>query len=1007
MKHTKKLLSAILSATTLLSTLAPITVNAIDNSYESLDDNQSIKTNQIFSMYEDEKGIHFIGPTGNDVISDEDVSVSEEMSDTYLSNNKEQGKVLSNGAANGQASESLPASIDNSQSEFFPEIGNQGSLGSCTFWAQIYYQFTYTMNKEMNCTTTPENTFSPQWAYNIVAGTNEMIGPYYSAYEFMRRQGNVFLSQVPYDLDVSSFSPTEDIWKTSIRYRLKGYENLKDIGLEDSQITSVNDTDLTEIKTALNNGDVLAFSTHINSWNTIKIKKADSLTENNKYVGEYTVKSQTGTKGGHRMTIVGYNDNIWTDVNDNNVVDSGEMGALKIANSWGSGYGNNGFVWVAYDAINKTSCVAEVEEDSTREEIFREVSRIEVLPYNTDANLYLKYTLNTSDRTQVLVSVTAEKDGTEYTAQAISNEYSGDKCAYDGTTNASDATMIFLLSNVVEGITSETFDEYNWSVTFNDTSQDGNIFTVKNAEIVDESTNMFYKPANAYPLTLDGNEKTLEFSYTSLNNAVIYYRGYDNPVINYQNADGTWISTNGIAMEENIERRGYVYKYVIELGNRNEVMLYFVGENGNVDNNNGKYYTANKGLNYYVTENVAEPIVAEITNKFNDITDVDYCSMFEANASGGYAPYQYQFICENLETGEVSTTEYSDRPSYTSYFRKEGQYRVSVNVMDHSDEVVQATSIITVKEIPFEISELSIAPNTHIMVGDELQLNAVTNYEHIMPGSSNYTEYNITIERDGEKCYTATVKPTTTNISFMTSTIVSSWTPSEAGNYSLTISATERKNQYAEKTVNFSVYEYNGTIMGDANNDKKISVADAMLILKYNIKLVEEKDVWMVLADCDKNDKVDIKDAICVLRRVVGSGNCASAGEVNYREPVTEPPTEVSTTTPTEAPTEAPTVAEENIVTFTNSLNWSGTIYCYYWSDSNTTMISWPGKAMTKAGTNTYGQTLYTFNVPDDATYVIFTNGSVQTVDIPYSGGEIKYYPTTTDSKGHYNVETW
>ncbi|MEE1155293.1 MAG: starch-binding protein, partial [Acutalibacteraceae bacterium] len=86
-------------------------------------------------------------------------------------------------------------------------------------------------------------------------------------------------------------------------------------------------------------------------------------------------------------------------------------------------------------------------------------------------------------------------------------------------------------------------------------------------------------------------------------------------------------------------------------------------------------------------------------------------------------------------------------------------------------------------------------------------------------------------------------------------------------------------------------------------------------------------------------------------------------------------------------------------------LNWSGTIYCYYWSDTNKSMTTWPGKPMTKSGVNTSGQATYTFDVPKDATYVIFTNGSIQTVDIPYSGGNIKYSPTTTDSKGHYNVK--
>ena len=63
---------------------------------------------------------------------------------------------------------------------------------------------------------------------------------------------------------------------------------------------------------------------------------------------------------------------------------------------------------------------------------------------------------------------------------------------------------------------------------------------------------------------------------------------------------------------------------------------------------------------------------------------------------------------------------------------------------------------------------------------------------------------------------------------------------------------------------------------------------------------------------------------------------------------------------------------------------------------------------MKNAGTNEFNETLYTFDVPSGATYLIFTNGSKQTTDITYSGGEMKYYPlSTTDSKGGHLVETW
>ncbi len=103
-----------------------------------------------------------------------------------------------------------------------------------------------------------------------------------------------------------------------------------------------------------------------------------------------------------------------------------------------------------------------------------------------------------------------------------------------------------------------------------------------------------------------------------------------------------------------------------------------------------------------------------------------------------------------------------------------------------------------------------------------------------------------------------------------------------------------------------------------------------------------------------------------------------------------------------------PNNVTNNKVTFTNSQKWSGTISCYFWSDTDTTMTGWPGVKMNSEGTNGYGEAVYSVEVPDAATYIIFTNGTLQTVDIPYAGGEVKYYAKATkDSKGHYEVATW
>ncbi|MBR2715020.1 MAG: hypothetical protein IKB73_02290, partial [Ruminococcus sp.] len=620
-----KLCSITLILTIIVTSFCTLNISAteIDGSFEHKPYMQSL-----FAKTEDINGVHFYGATGDTPVDKasmpDDIEVIDSLDEyiKYINDNQTSKKDIATLSASN-----LPDSVDNSQSKFFPAIGNQGTLGSCTSWAQVYYQFTYTMNKEMNVATTPDNTFSPQWAYNLVAGTGDMIGPYYNTYAFMKKQGNVFLNQVPYDFNITSFSPTEDIWKTSIKYRIKDYQNFNNIGLEDSRITTANDEDLTLIKTALNNGDVLAYSTCIYSWQTTSIKTKSEISENNKFKGQYAVTSQIGENGPHRMTLVGYNDNIWIDVNNNNAVDNGEMGAFKIANSWGSNYGNNGFMWIAYDALNKESCVDGTTNDDSRRAIFENISRIEVYPYNTGTDLYLRYTLNTCDRTQCRVYLDAEKDGTIYSTPAYSNEYGGSKLAYDGSTNATDATMVLLLSNAVEGITADNLNEYTWRVRFEDTSEDGNIYTIKNAEIISEKDNKVYRPKDVYPITLDGNSKEVMLAEDNLNHAVIYYRGYDDPMLSYKVGNGNF--TTDVELIHNAERRGYTHKYVIDLGSSDSATVYFSDSKGNTDNNSGKYFKATDGLNYFVTENVGTPVSLSIENNINNLADVDQYGTFE------------------------------------------------------------------------------------------------------------------------------------------------------------------------------------------------------------------------------------------------------------------------------------------------------------------------------------------------------------------------------------------
>ncbi len=1019
-KEKRRLLCALLSATTVISMLTSATAvatngniinNVNDEAVKSTVTNKSMGNQQPAIAVDNNSAKTELGATGDLTLEygiSDDATIISSTSEYYKLTGKKH-KVPSGGSLKA----TLPSSVDNSQSIYFPKVGNQGGVGACAAFAQAYYQFTYEMNKQQGIATTPENTFSPKWAYNIQNGGADIGSISDYLYNSMSWQGVTLMPLAPYDDDYLSWIPTEEAWSTALKYKVKSYQYFDDVGKEDSRITSADDNDLEVIKTALSNGDVLTYSTLIYSWKSDKLKTNPMAPENAKHEGEEVITVQDGYDGPHRMALVGYNDNIWTDINNNDKVDNGEMGAFKIVNSWGEGYGNNGFIWVAYDALNEGySSVEGASEYKNKNNIFDSVARIDVEPVKDNSDMYVRCTLNTSNRADIDIYLIAEKNGTVYTEPGFATtkyNIGAGSYALDGTTNSSDGTVAFALNSVVPDISSENFHEYNWSVKFVDKENNGTVLTVKDVAIVDAGENKVYTPQNFTPFTLDGSEKTVDITSTTINDVVIYYVGYYNPTLYYKVGNGQW---NTAQMEENPERYGYTHKYVIPSENLIDVTLYFKDSNGDIDNNNGKYFKATRRLNYYVTENQATPLSA--TLEMDSVPDVNKLMNYIASAQGGYAPYRYEFVLTKLDDGTEKVREYSHNEVAQWHIRYEGDYRITVNVKDQSNKVITKSFDFTANDMHFEFASLTVKPDKQIMTGDTLEFTAISDFENIISWGSRYSMYDFVIKNidTNEVVYNISKRSDKANLGYRQSTNYLSWMPRKAGNYSITISSTDGSNDYAEKSLEFKVAEYNGSIVGDADNNGLVNLTDALLVMKYNIGGIDDSKLWLRLSDGNDDSKVDLRDAIYIMKYTISANGTANVGKVNYKELPTEPPTEKPTEAPTVAPTDPPTEPPtnpvvKNIVTFTNSYNWGGTMYCYYWSDSNKSMTTWPGKPMTNAGVNEFNQALYTYEVPDDATYVIFTNGSVQTVDIPYAGGEIRYYPTTTDSKGHYNVKTW
>ncbi len=213
----------------------------------------------------------------------------------------------------------LPSSVD--LSPYFPPIGDQGSYGTCVAWATGYNHKSFLEAWDDNHRTTFNSSqmFSPKhlfWSIPSSKKGGDCNGTgFEAAYDIMISNGIANLATTPYtNLGDCSSSPSSSENTNAANHKIESYRQV--------------DLNIQKLKEYLAQNRALTFGAKLGenfmAWNSSDVIYDDTDT----YHGQHAY---------HAMTLCGYDDS------------KGNNGAFRVVNSWGTGWGDGGYIWVDYN----------------------------------------------------------------------------------------------------------------------------------------------------------------------------------------------------------------------------------------------------------------------------------------------------------------------------------------------------------------------------------------------------------------------------------------------------------------------------------------------------------------------------------------------------------------------------------------------------------------------------------------------------------------------------------
>ncbi len=252
----------------------------------------------------------------------------------------------------------LPFRLDNSEQPFFRPIFSQAGP-SCGQSSAIGYAFTYEINRLRDLPAdTSINQYPSHFTYNFMNGGSGYFGVnYMHSFEILRTLGTPNVEEYggmsidDGELWISGY----DLYYSAMKNRIRGVNKIK-VGTPEGLLTLkhwlVNHLEGSEI------GGIANFNAG-SPWNY------QTLPPESPEAGKHAMVQFSGTYATHAMTIVGYNDSIrfdynedglftnHLDINGDGTVDmrDWEIGGVLFANTYGNNWADSGFCYMMYKVL--------------------------------------------------------------------------------------------------------------------------------------------------------------------------------------------------------------------------------------------------------------------------------------------------------------------------------------------------------------------------------------------------------------------------------------------------------------------------------------------------------------------------------------------------------------------------------------------------------------------------------------------------------------------------------